>query len=93
MSKSTASVGTADLAAVLDYLGGLQMILELFHDDDAENNHADVATAALSLHNRSGAWEPLRYDGTESGMGWDLTAGNIGDLRARLRESYRDAAQ
>ncbi|HET7068302.1 MAG TPA: hypothetical protein VFI21_11945 [Nocardioides sp.] len=91
--NTEATVRTEDLGHALDYLEGLQLILETLHKERRGREESDDIVD--QLHALDGyyptSWDPIRYQ-FGVGQGWSYVAHNVGELRARLLEGYSDAA-
>jgi hypothetical protein len=89
--KPNRSVRRSDLEEALAYLEGLETVLRRLHEEQRGRvGDDDLLNELYELH---GPWEPLRYQSGGVGTGWDFVAANVADLRARLAERFRDAAQ
>jgi hypothetical protein len=89
-----AAIRTDDLGRVLEYLEGLELILERFGQDEVGREADDPLIGALQGidHRTTDGWMPLRYQGGV-GQGWGFVAQNVRDLRRRLLDAYSGAAR
>lgn len=87
-----AHISTDDLEQALDYLEGLVVILDQFHQDKRGRDDADPLLQSLeNMDSQGGNWAPLRYQ-IGAGSGWQDVAENVAALRRRLLEGYTEAA-
>jgi hypothetical protein len=87
-----AQVQVEDLAATLDYLDGLRVILERLHEAGNDSQPGvDLLQHLAAMDSDHGVWDPLRYQ-TATGQGWNYVGANLAQVRDELLKAYADAA-